>query len=115
MSYAADLLQDFELRDDLSAVTLTKVDASQTPNVKAAKRGLNWREVQLGAQSGLQPEDQVFMLGALSLAGKVPEDGDTITTADGANWTVANVDGKQVADTPIFYNCIAHKQIAAIS
>jgi hypothetical protein len=115
MSYAADLLSDFSLRDDLSIVTLTKADASSNANVQAAKWGLNWREVQLSGELGLQPTDQVFMLGALSLAGKVPEEGDTITTADGTNWTIASVDGKQVSDTPIFYNCIAHKQIAAIS
>jgi len=107
--YATQLLDDFELRDNLAEVSLyNSVTGATTTGIKAVSRALNYKEVLLGVAIGLQPTDQVWMLGGKSLA--TPEPQHVIIAADGTRWTILTAQTQIVEDTPIYWECVARKQ-----
>ena len=115
-AYDTYLLDDFELRDDLQDVSLTNaVTGTTISGIKAKNRNLNYRETTLGGNLGLEPTDQVLMIGAKRLNGAVPNRGDTVTTSDGTTWTILSDVMNSFGDTPILYEVIARKQLGAVT
>jgi hypothetical protein len=111
VTYAEQLILDLELRDDLQLVSLTNaVTQAMAMDILAKNRGINFREAQLGGSLGLEPTDQVFVLGCNSLAGAVPHKGDFITSSDDTRWTILSVSQASVGDTAVTYTCICRGQ-----
>ena len=112
VDYAAYLLADWELNDDLQVVSLVNaVTGTTVEDVKARGRTLNYREASLGSSIGLEPTDQVFMLGCLSLGDAAPNKGDRIIEADGTVWTILSVATYDRGGTPIYYDVVVRKQV----
>ncbi len=110
-AYDEMLLADFYCRDDLQDVSLTNaVTGVIVTEVKAKVRGLNYKEAALSSDLGLEPTDQVFVLGCTSLGAAIPNRGDKITNADGTTWTVISDVMRSFSNTPIFYEVIARRQ-----
>lgn len=109
--YAAMLLADWELRDDLTLVTLVNgVTGDETADVQAKNRAFNFREASLGGAIGLEPTDCVWMLGCRSLGEATPTRGDKIVAADGTTWTLLSVATTTFGDTPIYHECTSRRQ-----
>jgi hypothetical protein len=109
--YAETLLEDWERRDDLQNVTLTNVVTSVSyAGLKAKNRDLTYKEVMLGAALGLEPTDQMWIVGAKRLVGVTPHRGDTITTTDGTVWTALSIKVKSFGDTLTHFEIIGRKQ-----
>jgi hypothetical protein len=109
--YATYLNDDFELRDDLQLVTLINaVTHVAVANIRAKNRNLSYREVTLGGSLGLEPTDQVLMLGCKRLGSVVPSRGDTITCTDGTVWTILSNVMNSFGDTPVLYEVIVRRQ-----
>ena len=112
VDYAGYLLADWELNDDLQNVSLVNTVTSETvENVKAKGRALNYREASLGSSIGLEPTDQVFMLGCLSLGEVAPNRGDQIVEADGTVWVIMSVSVYDRGGTPIYYDVVVRRQV----
>jgi hypothetical protein len=105
--YAEFLYLDFEQRDNIQDVTLTKVVTDETvEEVKAFTRSLNFREVSLGVSLGFEATDQVMELSARKLADAVPESGDRITDANGTEWTIVSLGLSDFSGTPVSYTAV---------
>ena len=111
-NYAQQLLDDFEERDDLQNVSLTNaVDGTTVKNVRARCAKISFMLAQIASQTlALEPTDQLWMLGAASLDGVVPDRGDLITTANGTIWTILWLKAYSFGDTVVYWDCVGRKQ-----
>jgi hypothetical protein len=109
--YAAYLLSDFELRDDLQTVSVKNVVTSVvTSGIKAIGRQLNYREAMLGGEIGLEPTDQVFTLGAKTCT-VLPHKGDTLTLANNTAYTILSVAILAFATNTVSYDVVCRGQL----
>lgn len=102
---------DFLLRDDLQDVS-AEIGSTTIEDLKATNaQDLNYKEALLGASLGLEPSDQVMLLGCDGLDGTEVSQGDVLIDENSARWTVLSSRLHSFGTTPVYFTLVVRKQL----
>lgn len=113
MTYAAMLLADWLLRDDLTTVTVTdntKTPVSAISGVHAWTGPLSMHQLAFAEPLGVESSDSNWILSMNDLAGTTPEQGWTITDLSGKVFVIVAVTVESFDGVSTFANCVARIQ-----
>jgi hypothetical protein len=103
---------DFTVFDDLTTVSVSSPDGSQTAANVAARQFLQTaRELPLEGPAAVQIEDRVWELYAATLGTVTPAPGYCITDAGGVKWSVLSLAVVQWGGLPLYYRAACRKQV----
>ena len=112
MAVGADIANYWLYDPETVTVTYTKKDG--TTSVATAKAKIverDYREMQMGAPVGLEPEDQIWAIGIATLGGLEFERGGTITEAGGTVWMILMFRPRYAGAAVESYRAVCRKRL----